>query len=445
MNNLNNVPEKVREELNEAIADSIENRKRENEELAKRTFCRKSPLSIETVMKLLISMHGGSLKKELLEANVAASASAFVQKRNQISWLDMEYILESFNEKHKDAKVFRGFHVYAVDGTTVNLARDPMAASYVQHAGIPDGVNQLHVTPIYDVLAKTYQHVVIQNQSRQNEVEALRFMLSWYDFPEKSLIVGDRAFQSYNIFATFIEGKKAGKPIDFLIRTKQDRTAMKEVQKLPMEELDTDISFTITTTQKRSDRESGFVFLQTQKNENRVYSSKTRAGRWDFESPYFMKLRIVRLKLDTGEYETLATSLPRSFTLADIKELYHSRWGIETAFRELKYGLGLTHLHGKKDEFVKQEILSAMIMANFTNRIVNEVVIRQNAKNAYTYKANMTMAIHLCKEFYRNPEASGEQLMKNIGKYVEPIRPGRRDERNLKTKSFEGFCWRVAA
>ena len=40
MNNLNNVPEKVREELNEAIADSIENRKRENEELAKRPFCR---------------------------------------------------------------------------------------------------------------------------------------------------------------------------------------------------------------------------------------------------------------------------------------------------------------------------------------------------------------------------------------------------------------------
>ena len=59
-----------------------------------------------------------------------------------------------------------------------------------------------------------------------------------------------------------------------------------------------------------------------------------------------------------------------------------------------------------------------MIMANFTNRIVNEVVIRQNAKNAYTYRVNMTMAIHLCKEFYRKSEASGEQLMKNIGKYV---------------------------
>ena len=53
------------------------------------------------------------------------------------------------------------------------------------------------------------------------------------------------------------------------------------------------------------------------------------------------KFRVVRFLLDTGEYETLATSLPRSITLSEIKELYHARWGIETAFRELKYGIGL--------------------------------------------------------------------------------------------------------
>ena len=60
--------------------------------------------------------------------------------------------------------------------------------------------------------------------------------------------------------------------------------------------------------------------------------------------------------LDTGQYETLVTSLPRSFTLQEIKELYHARWGIETAFRELKYGFGLVNLHGKNDDFVNQEI-----------------------------------------------------------------------------------------
>lgn len=47
------------------------------------------------------------------------------------------------------------------------------------------------------------------------------------------------------------------------------------------------------------------------------------------------EFRMVPILLDTGEYETLATRLPRSITADEIKELYHSRRGIETAFREL--------------------------------------------------------------------------------------------------------------
>ena len=137
--------------------------------------------------------------------------------------------------------------------------------------------------------------------------------------------------------------------------------------KLPMKELDVDISFTITTTQTNVDKENGYIFVQKRSNEDKVYSSKTRAGRWDFPSPYPMKVRVVRVLLDTGEYETLVTSLPRSFTPDEIKELYHARWGIETSFRELKYGIGLVNLHGKKDDFVKQD-------------------------NIHKYKVNMKMA-----------------------------------------------------
>lgn len=61
-----------------------------------------------------------------------------------------------------------------------------------------------------------------------------------------------------------------------------------------------------------------------------------------------MSFRVVHFMLDTGEYETLVTSLSPQFTLSDLKELYHARWGIETSFRELKYGIGLMDLHEKK-------------------------------------------------------------------------------------------------
>ena len=380
------------------------------------------------------------LNLAIAEAGISATASAFVQSRKKLSWMDFEKVLDVFNSYHPDTKTYKGYRILAVDGTAVNMPRNPKSDSYMCNKSVPKGYNQLHVTPLYDVLNKTYIHCVIQPQPKQDEVGALKFILDWYGVQKKTLIVADRGFESYNLLAHFQE-----KQIDYLIRVKQERTAMREVAKLPMKELDTDISFTITTTQTNKDKENGYIFLQTHKNKNRVYSSNTNCTRWDFPSPYPMKLRIVRFMLDTGQYETLATSLPRSFTLQEIKELYHARWGIETAFRELKYGFGLVNLHGKNDDFVKQEIFAAMIMSNFCSRIAGQVVVEKPKKNIHAYKVNWNMAVYLCKKFYREENGNGKQLMKDIAKYTEAVRPNRSDERNLKAKAFVGFTYRVSA
>lgn len=439
---VNSTPNVLKENLDSAIQEVVSDFK-ENYHISNHNpdFSRKRVLTMETVINLLLSMQGGSLKKELYDAGISVSASAFVQQRNKIPWTVMEEVFESFNSRCKDTKTYKGYRIFAIDGTTINMARNPKSDSFVINNSTPKGYNQLHVNPLYDVLNKTYQHCVIQPQPQQDEVGALLFMMKWYDFKEKTLIVADRGYESYNVFAHIQNTPNT----DFLIRVKQDRTAMREIGKLPMTELDTDVSFTITTTQTKEDKENGYILLQTRKKEERIYSSKTRAGRWDFPSPYPMKIRVVRFKLDTGEYETLATSLPRSITLAEIKELYHARWGIETAFRELKYGIGLVNLHGKKDDFVRQEIFSAMIMSNFCSRIVNEVVVRKNDVNIHEYKVNMTMAIHICRQFFRTKDADAKKLLQDIARYTEPVRPGRRDERNIKAKTFVGFIYRVSA
>lgn len=437
---VNSTPNELKENLDiaiqEAVADYLASNKLYNQH-----FSRKRVLTIDKVIKLLISMQGGSLKKELYDAGVAVTASAFVQQRAKIPPMIMEEVFECFNSMCKDEKTYKGYKVLAIDGTTVNMARNPKSDSFVKNDSTPKGYNQLHVNPLYDVLNKTYHSCVIQPQPKQDEVGALTFLLSWYEFKEKTLIVADRGYESYNAFAHLQNTPN----IDFLIRVKQDRTAMREISKLPMTELDTDVSFTITTSQTKEDKEKGYILLQTRKNEDRIYSNKTRAGRWDFPSPYPMTFRVVRFQLETGEYETLATSLPRSFTPAEIKELYHARWGIETAFRELKYGLGLVNLHGKKDDFVKQEVYATMIMANFCSRIVNEVVVKKNDTNIHEYKVNMKMAIHICRQFFRTPNADEKQLLRDIARYTEPVRPGRRDERNIRAKSFVGFIYRVSA
>jgi hypothetical protein len=232
--------------------------------------------------------------------------------------------------------------------------------------------------------------------------------------------------------------------VDFLIRIKQDRSAMREVAKLPMVKLDCGVSFSICTTQKQEDkRNKNYVFLQVPKKSKP--GATTRHKRWDFDNYYPMNFRICRFLLDNGEFETVATSLPWTFTSEDIKELYHLRWGIETSFRDLKYTLGLVNLHGKSDMFAEQEIYASLTAFNFASRVCREVVVRQPSAGAYAYKVNFKMAVALCKSYIRNPEAYGDSLMEDIARHTVPIRPGRQDQRDLRIKGFPGFVYRIAA
>ena len=422
----------IRAALNAAIRAAAQS-------MGGKDFSRKSSLTAETVIRLLIGAEGGCLAKILHDAGIKVTASALSQRRTQIPPDVFRAVFVNFNSSCTDGDLFHDYRLLAVDGTAVNLPRNPVSPSFVQNEGISKGVNQLHVTPLYDILSRTFTDLVVQPEPKKDEIGALVEMLGRNVFLQKTLIIADRGFESYNLIAHCLE-----KPnVDFLIRIKQSRSAIREVAKLPMMELDCKIGFTITTTQTNEDKKNGYIHLQVPKKSKA--GSKTRRGRWDFPSPYAMRIRICRFLLDNGEFETVATSLPMSFTLEDIKELYHLRWGLETAFRDWKYTLGLVNLHGKSDAFAEQEIYASLTAFNFASRVCREVVVRQPKDGVYAYKVNFKMAVILCKEFLRTPNADEEKFLKEIARYTVPIRPDRQDERNLQVKGFAGFVYRVAA
>ena len=220
-------------------------------------FFRKSALTVETVIRLLISAEGGSLAKILHDAGIQATASALSQRRAQIPPEVFRTVFTNFNSTCADNEFFCGYRLLAVDGTAVNLPRNSAAPSFVQNDGIPNGVNQLHVTPLYDIFSCTFAAVIIQPEQKKDEIGALVTMLQRNDFEEKTLIIADRGFESYNLIAHCSEKTNT----DFLIRVKQSRSAMREVAKLPLCELDCDIGFTITTTQTNEDKKGGYIHL----------------------------------------------------------------------------------------------------------------------------------------------------------------------------------------
>ena len=136
------------------------------------------------------------------------------------------------------------------------------------------------------------------------------------------------------------------------------------------------------------------------------------------------------------------TNLSRDdFSIEDIKELYHKRWGIETSFRELKYAIGLNALHSKKRELIKQEIYARVILYNFSQRVIQNIKLKKH-KRKYVYQVNFTRAFHILREFLR--KKSGKPLNPEmlIANEILPIRPNRSNIRNLKPKNVVCFNYR---
>ncbi len=62
---------------------------------------------------------------------------------------------------------------------------------------------------------------------------------------------------------------------------------------------------------------------------------------------------IHRFKITDDTYEYLVTNLTRDeFNLEELKKMYHMRWDIETAFKVLKYIIGMISFHSRKRDFI---------------------------------------------------------------------------------------------
>lgn len=167
-----NHPDEIKAVLEDTIDEVAAKLRKEGK------FQRDRLLPPETLIRLLLSMRGGSLQKELYDARVSASAAAFSMRRKLLDEQAMKVLFENFNERCGWTSTFQGYRIFAVDGTTVNLPRNPKSESFLKNAGHPNGLNQLHLTPLFDIASNVYRHCVIQPQNYQDEIGALLFMLA---------------------------------------------------------------------------------------------------------------------------------------------------------------------------------------------------------------------------------------------------------------------------
>ena len=404
-------------------------------------FTRNRKLPFEVVVQLLISMGGNSIYKELLESqgyNVnTATTAAFVQQRDKILPDAFEFLLHEFTQSYSDIKQYRGYRLFATDGSDLHIATNPHDTdTFYQNSPSEKGYNLLHLNAMYDLCNRIYVDSLVQPSRCENECKALVDMADRSRIQGNVIVIADRAYESYNNFA-HIERKGW----HYLIRVKDlDSNGILSGLSLPPDGA-FDLYLQRTLTRKQT---------KEVKARPDVYRFIPSTSTFDFldlhiNKFYPISFRVVRFMISQDTYETVITNLDASdFPPQELKKLYNMRWGIETSFRELKYAVGLTNFHSKKREHIVQEVFARIIMYNFAEMITSHVVISQ-ADTKHTYQVNFTVAIHISRHFLRfwfNVSSLDVEAL--IRKNILPVRPNRKDKRKIRSKTAVSFLYRVA-
>ena len=359
-------------------------------------FSRKRKIDFKTFIGIMMNSGGATMSKELLDFfdfnKNTPSVSAFTQQRSKV-------LPETFWERNQYGSI----------------------------------VNKLHLNAFYDVLNRIYTDVLVQTAADYNEFRACATMIDRSKL-ENIILVADRGYENYNIFAHAIE-----KGWKFAIRVK-DKNSNGIVSGLnlpPNDEFDIDITQIFSRKNTKTTKNAGYKWMPV----NQVFDYLPRKS----DKTYELSFRIIRFPIGSNSYEIIITNLDRNiFEVKKIKEIYHLRWGIETSFRELKYAIGLTSFHARKPDFIKQEIYERLLLYNYCELITTHV-IKQMKNNDKTKQVNFTIAIYICREYLRNKRnLSPPDVINLIEKHVLPVRPGRKDPRKVKPQASVSFLYRVA-
>lgn len=409
-------------------------------------FSRSRKLPFSSLISTFLHMEGKSLSNELISmfphANDTPSSSAFIQQRNKLKPGTFDFLFRSFvlsTEAADRPKTFHGMRLLAVDGSDLHIPTDTSHKnSLVEHQ---KPYNMLHINAMYDLLQKIYVDETVQDYHEMNEKTAFIEMVDRSHI-EKALVIADRNYESYNSFAHVIE-----KGWFFLIRVKDiDSKGIAKGLQLP-NSASFDVSIDLNLTRRRTKA------VREQFSDKNHFKFLSPTAPFDYlplhnqkEEPvkyYPISFRIVRFPITDDTYEAVITNLDRKqFPPDELKKLYALRWGIETSFRSLKYTVGLLYFHSKKAEHIRHEIAARFIMYNFFELIASHVIIHKKDRK-YSYKINFSVAVHICRLFFRG-EISPPDVEALIVRNAIPIRTDRKAIRERRCHSAIGFMYRIS-
>lgn len=398
--------------------------------------------TFENTVRLILGFENSTLKTEISRffsnAKDRVAKSSFVKQRKKINGTFFPWLFDSFTKTIPRTKKFKGLFVCCCDGSDINLPTlKEDTENFVKYASKNGGYYQKHLNALYDPLNKLFLDLVIQPRPVFQEASALCEMVRRYDNTEPTVFLADRGYPSYNLIATIMEKKQF-----FLIRAKDLRSPTSFLKHItfPAEgEFDIDVTLGLTRSRKKKYRKHPEFYKVLHKNRRFDFIAEN-----DYETVYVISFRVVCVEIGNGVFEYLLTNLPRNkFNKADLKDLYRIRWGIETAFRYIKYAFCMVYFHSRNRSFIDQEIYARLIVYNFTSAIhsIAEKSLEKqkpSPKRKWEQKISFEAAAETARQFLKT-SMNNKIIIALLLTNKSPVRPGRKFGRQIRSQSAKSL------
>ena len=177
-----------------------------------------------------------------------------------------------------------------------------------------------------------------------------------------------------------------------------------------------------------------------------IYSGKTHS----------VTVRISVIELEDGKKEILCSSLldTQNYTMEDLKQLYHLRWGVEEAYKLFKVRAEMDSFSGMTALSVKQDFYAGVFAMNLCAMVsfpIEQKVREESAKanlkhiktinktNAFSLIKESMIGVFIKKKVTRFLKTADKILLKT----TEAIRPNRSYPRNHKPKKPKSMNYKI--
>jgi len=393
-----------------------------------KNFIRQRKLPFSTLLLFLINLIKGSYQDELDHffkainrfdiAKRIVTKAALSKARMKLKYeafIELNsHLTDHFYQNFSPLK-WHGFNLLAVDGTTLKLPRieaiaDHFGAWYPTQGG---KCPKARVSQMFDPLNKITVDAIISPKSEgERELAAFHFL----NLIPEDLVLLDRGYPAYWLFNLITS---LGSNFCARVQRKRWKIVRQFYNSGKKEKI---ISLIAPPSSVKKCKEMGLDLKP-------------------------LKLRLLRVELETGGAEILITSLlDNNLYSHDLfAELYHLRWPVEEDYKVMKQWIEIGNFSGKSVLSVYQDFHAKVFSKNLASALAfptRSAIESNTRKRKHKYQKNFAQLLSKIKDviplFFIRPTEMLLSLISDLHKIItetiEPVRPGRKYPRDFNKR-----------